>query len=127
MKNLELEKEKARLINFTINPEQSNKIIDKKSKTIRYLIDDLYNNIDHNKKNINKYVEQIKKKDLEFWRKQRKEPGKHKKVKLNISLYKKQRDRVETLVEELNLLSRSQLIRVLIDSQFELEEVENEE
>lgn len=129
MKNLE--KEKAKLMNFTINPEQSNKFIDlkknfncsKKSRIIRYLIEDLYNNIDHNKKNINKYIDQVKRKDLEQWRKQREEPRKHNKVKLNISLYERQRNIVESLVEELDLLSKSQLIRVLIDLQFKLEEV----
>lgn len=128
MKNLE----KAKLINFTINLEQSNKLIDlkkkfncnSKSRIIRYLIEDLYIRRDHNKKNINKYIEQVKRKDLEQWRKQRKEPGKHNKVKVNISLYERQRNKAESLIEELDLLSKSQLIRVLIDLQFELEEVE---
>lgn len=131
MKNLDIDKEKSKRVNFTINLEQSNKFIDlkkdfncsKKSKIIRHLIDNLYNNIDHNKNFINKYVEQVKMKDLEQWRKQRKEPGKYKKVKLYVSLYKREMKIVESLTKELNLLSKSQLMRVLIDSQFELEEV----
>jgi len=130
MKNIE-DEEKAKLINLTIDKEQSEKLVklnenfncSKKSKIIRYLIENFQKN-KNNKKNIKKYIEQVRRKDLEQWRKQRKEPGKFSKTKLNVSLYKRQRDIAEKLVKKMNLTSKSQLIRVLIDSQFEQEEGE---